>query len=180
MRLPRFRLRTMMIGVAVVALIAGGEMMRRRRAECLRRAEACAAQERLLLDMATWCEEIAAKNEGRGRESRELAGETWAPRGRNAPGRMSVPGVSQLESDRRAFWEDHWDFAVDSAFAPEWAVTPDSAARARGLADRYASERRRYERVAARPWLPVGPDPLGSDGPSANSAPIGGAIRPLR
>jgi hypothetical protein len=159
MRPPRFRLRALMIAVAVTGLALGGERMRRRRAECLRRAESCAGHERLLLGMAAWCEEIAAKNEGRIRRSSEDAGDLPLFWRHISPSRMSAPGADRLESDRRAFWEDHCHDFVDSTFAPEWAVASDSADRSRRLAARYAAERLRYERAARYPWLPVEPDP---------------------
>lgn len=47
MRLPRFRLRTLMIGVAVVALLLGLAMeLRRRQIAYMRKAEACANRAR--------------------------------------------------------------------------------------------------------------------------------------
>src|SRR2546423_876858 len=41
MPLPRFRLRTLILAVAAVAVLLGGEGLRRRRAYCLRQAATC-------------------------------------------------------------------------------------------------------------------------------------------
>ena len=61
---PRFRLRALMIAVAVAALALGVEAMRRRRAECLRRAAFIACSERWSIEVAAMVEDPNIDLEG--------------------------------------------------------------------------------------------------------------------
>jgi hypothetical protein len=63
MRLPRvqFTVRRMMVAVAVVAILMGGELMRRRRAACLERLAWLAGREKAWgADDPSWQREVAS------------------------------------------------------------------------------------------------------------------------
>ena len=109
MRPPRFRLHTLLVAVAVVAVGVSCEAMRRRRAALLGRAAVCGGF-------------VAVNRAIIGSVSPLQAG----------PGPTAEPVRRAIEA------------------------TED---RARRRAEFYEALRRKYLRAAARPWLPVAPDP---------------------
>ena len=64
MYLPRFRLRSLMVAVAVAGVVIGGESMRRRRVDYLRQAQYHAhLQQRLVVFSPGWIPETEAEDE---------------------------------------------------------------------------------------------------------------------
>ena len=110
MRLPRFRLRTLLVAVAVAAAAMEAVLMLQRAAAYRRLAERYAERERMHRDSAALATAEA---------------EDLAERG---------------SADGASLWRDRAD---------------DNAAKAA----RSAELSRKYRRAAARPWLPVAPDP---------------------
>jgi hypothetical protein len=141
MRLPRVRLtvRAMMIAVVIVALMLGGESVRRRWAYFRERATTHALAERAYrryLDL---------------HRHRVLMGEREARR-RSAAGHPHRPGLVLFEP-----------FPVESSY-PD--VLADRLEEQRGLVERYsvavgyhAAMRVKYERAERHPWRSVEPDP---------------------
>jgi hypothetical protein len=107
MSTPRFRLRTLLIAVAVVGVVLGAGMMRRRR---------------------SILHEKAAHHRAIGR--RQAA---------------KVRGIEEL--------------ARAATTAREAAETRADARVEARIGEYHAALARKYQRAAARPWLPVAPDP---------------------
>jgi hypothetical protein len=113
MKPPRFRLRALMIAVAILALLAFGESMRRRQERYLELAADHATME--------WGQAIRAQ-----------AARATPPIG------VDGPGASLLYY---------------------WGNDPKAVEQATILVEYHAAMRRKYERAARQPWLPVEPDP---------------------
>jgi hypothetical protein len=133
MRVPRFRIRTLMIAVAVVGVVLGAVKLHQRRILCLQMVAFYREREELLIAVS----------------ERHLA--TIAEIERT---------LNELAEERRSFKDQNdklWQSFIEirrktDAMRPESASFADRAAR-------YAALRRQYERAARHPWLPIPPEP---------------------
>jgi hypothetical protein len=130
-RLPRFRLRTLLIAVAGVAVLIGVDDMRRRRDRSLAIRARHAAEEKHCQHMVQAHSEVAAQNEAEAKRLREAV---------------------RAGADERIA---QFAVVIESAAASGRA----KAQRQLTLARFHGELRRKYDRAARRPWLPVPPDP---------------------
>jgi hypothetical protein len=147
----RFTLRGMMVAVAIVAVIFGGEVMRRRRADYLVRAEEGATLERTYRTGAEGFEQLASENDI-AIAQHQRAAEVLRQRAASKP-----TDPAQVESDR----ESEEDLAI---------LNQESARDRRLLANQMRAQaayfgdlRRKYEDAVRRPWWGVPPDPTEPD-----------------
>ena len=147
----RFTLRAMMIAVAIVAVIFGGEMMRRRRASYLKRAANEAEGERL----------YRAQAEGNGQEVSYLDSQVdWARRQLATVRRIraaSKPGDPQVAEIGRGIEKMVMRRQKD---ADEFRLVVRVI---QAQADYHGDLRRKYENSARRPWWGVSSDPVEPD-----------------
>ena len=144
MRRARFRLRTLLVAVAVVGILLGGlvwtERMRRRAASFRARAVWHHQHEQLSLRMAARMRQRAARSERfRLEYARRAAIE-------EEPSRFAALDLHSYTRAARSWAE--W-----KSQAIEWV------GKCSRLADYQGRLRQRYQRAATRPWLPVPPDP---------------------
>jgi hypothetical protein len=139
MPLPRFRfsVRRMMVAVAVVAIVMGADNMRRRRDRWRELGFRHQMGENSNLRLAKAHSETAAQDEA-GAESHRAA-------------------AAAAHVDRTVNEEMHSGFAA--AFAAQAAKERDGERKHLTLASFHGELRRKYERAARYPWLPVAPDP---------------------
>jgi hypothetical protein len=90
MRPPRFRLRTLLIAVAVAGAVVGAEVMRRRRATFLNRAAACGRT----LEMLRAGAEAGAAEAAEWREAAAVSDRRGNPRGAAERRRMAAEAAS--------------------------------------------------------------------------------------
>jgi hypothetical protein len=135
MRPPRFRLRTLLIAVAVAGMACGAEGMRRRRARALDLRYSHAARERSCRYLERQHAATAAHNEAEARKHRVAA----AAHGDGTP---------------------QEGFQTGFAVAMEAAAREgrSSERRYRESARYHGELARKYGRLARSPWLPVAPD----------------------
>ena len=143
----RFTLRWMMIAVAIVAVILGGEMMRRRRATYLERATEELVEERRYQEAAEDCEQAASEADSIADQRRHDA-EVYRQRAVSKQG-----NTAHAESDRRLAERQ----AINNQESAEDARAIGKIFRAR--ADYHRNLRRKYANAGRRPWLGVSPDP---------------------
>jgi hypothetical protein len=135
---PRFRLRTLLIAVAVVAMLTGSVVLARRSSQYRRWARLhhrIAA--RFRAEQRSWASTGMA-----GREQAEM----WRRRARATASKSAVEAADAAESAEAA--------------GPAIAAYEVAARAAGTMADHYALLGKKYERLARHPWLPVAPDPL--------------------
>ena len=130
---PRFRLRTLMVAVAVVGLGIAAERLRERSRRFAEFARNNASQ--------------AASCDRTGREAEAMAAALLA-------GLIKPPPrvLDALKRDLKT--------GDDSVAAARWAgMQRQGAARMARYVAYYSALQRKYERAARHPWLPVPPDP---------------------
>jgi hypothetical protein len=134
---PRFRLWTLLVLVAIIALGLGGEMMRRRRAGYLRAAAEHATKAarygqfvEAVLGMARDWDQRAVDEAEMAQKSAVLALESFA-----------IEQREQVERNKKRAIRRRED-----------------AARIAKLANYHAAMKRKYQQAARYPWLPVAPD----------------------
>ena len=145
---PRFRIRTLMIAVAVAAICLGGCALWKRAGEHRSRAQKAAEREQL-----------ARQREVLYRRLYLLSKDASLRHARTA---AKIARVEE-RSGRRPFDSSErgsptW-VARALGTAAEAVSYRDKAREAAKEAERYAKLRAIYEQAACRPWLPVPPDP---------------------
>jgi hypothetical protein len=158
MKLPRFRLRTLMIVVAIIAIAAYGDVLRRRRAEYLRRAAALAMPEQASRGARDSNKKMLTEFKEKFEQRKD-----WERRNVDQLKRMAEDDL--LSSETQAKWRDLQRMAEQSLGESEQrqdeltsSVNAEIARWSRSY-DHFSALRRKYERAARYPWLPVSPDP---------------------
>jgi hypothetical protein len=134
---PQFRLRTLLVAVAVAGVaVAGGAMWRR--GESFRRGAARHSEQQ-----AEWAEDASSK---------DVLAERCGNYARLArPGYNAGLPAGWDQRTAESHSADEWDRMADEARA--------SAAHSARRAAYHSRLRSKYERAARYPWLPVAPDP---------------------
>jgi hypothetical protein len=147
MKLPRIRVRSLMIVVLLIAIVVYADVLRRRRAGFLRRAQALAAEEKISRGMRDGTRRVISQYEKNMEDFKDVL-------------RREIARLKALDFDKK--WiQQHEDFV--RSLEMEQALTVSSGmadvARCSQRCDYFAALRRNYERAARYPWLPVSPDP---------------------
>jgi hypothetical protein len=135
MRRFRFRLRSLMILVAIVAVAIGAELTRRRSVFCRRKSAAYARQEATGLATTWWREAEGARMRRDAHDVREL-------------GKRAGDEAERTLCDRTV-----------EAFQQGAAIQDDRARSARQQAIDYGRLEEKYRRAASCPWQAVDPHP---------------------
>jgi hypothetical protein len=147
MKLPRFRVRSLMIVVLLIAIVVYADVLRRRRAGFLRRSQALAAEEKISRGWQDGTRRAIAQYEIRMKDRKDRL------RRNIATLRPFVPQEEwiQKEEDYVRSLEKVQALKVwsDMARVSQWSRR----------CDYFAALRRKYERAARYPWLPLSPDP---------------------
>lgn len=147
MRLPRFRVRTLLVLVAVAGVLYGGEVLRRRRVRFLQKEALYARFSRAFLsDAATVRDDIS---EARAELARMRARDRWAA---SEIQRLEKQyGIShQPKTEQGTGYEVH-----EQALAGMAKIVQKSVQHA----DYYRGLEHKYARAARYPWLMIEPDP---------------------
>jgi hypothetical protein len=139
MRRPRFRIRTLLLLVTLFAVLLAGVALKRRHAHFLRLALDHSAHEREARELSKIASETV-KSERVLVQSQQTAlrDGTLTPQG---IARIGGPCLDEADIARR---EAEWNREL-AGYAAE--------------AEWHARLRRKYERAARSPWLPLAPDP---------------------
>jgi hypothetical protein len=154
MHLPRFRLQTMMVAVAVVALVLGGILWTDR----LRRQSA-------YYDFVAKAYELEAKNHGSFiKFYRELAEERRRPEIHFGQGYQHAPFLTndyggRLTVPRQDEWWPYDTRPYDPDPERDQVNLRALAVREQNRSGYFARLGAKYRRAARYPWLPVKPDP---------------------
>jgi hypothetical protein len=137
---PRFTVRWLMVAVAIMAVVIAGQRMWRHRSKCIA---------------------LAAKAGNREQNFRSRGLDIARD-----PSMANSKTVSAILPDGNGIVEFRVVGRVRRAFYPQGATQPADAETVeklakwcRDVADRSGELRRKYERAARYPWLPVAPDP---------------------
>jgi hypothetical protein len=137
MQFPRLTTRRLMIAVAITGILLGVDGLRRRRDRWRELEFRHQMEENSDLHLAKAHSEMAAKDE--------------------AGAELHRSAAAAAHGDRTINEEMHSGFAA--SFAAQAAKERDGERNRLKLARSHGELRRKYERAARYPWLPVAPDP---------------------
>jgi hypothetical protein len=141
MPLPRIRIRTMMVAVGVVAIVIAGVIEARR-----------------LYRFSKYCEAIAVRADDAETTARHNA-QHWARDGEYWSGRVRDAELKLKKYSNRPVLVDV--FSKDLVYLEKLQANDAGyVAKSTRIAEHFARLKRKYERAARYPWLPVEPDPL--------------------
>lgn len=144
MRLLRFRIRTLMIAVAVAGIALGGSALWRRAEARARQARALGTEERRARQQQAecWQRYLTLKHAA-------LV---------MARSQAALSRLKEHKFDPESGVDVHESYLIIMVAAKDAVRSRDESRRWAQIAERYAQQRTKYERAARRPWLPVPPD----------------------